>query len=343
MSEPFEIAGHLVPRGETAIVDVPISALANRLPMSLPVKVMNGREAGPTLFVSAAVHGDEIIGVEIIRRLARRPSLAQLHGTLMLVPVVNGYGFLNRSRYLPDRRDLNRSFPGSDHGSLADRLAQTFLQEVVARADFGIDMHSAAIHRSNLPQIRIAPGDSQLLQLAEVFGAPAIVYSKLRGGSLRDSARELGVPMLLFEAGEGLRFDETAVRAGVAGVLRVMHHIGMIADTPATDLDARSVLSKSSYWLRAPEGGLLRLFKGLGDMVEKGERIGMVSDLFGEREFDVRAEDGGLMIGRTELPVVNEGDAVAHIAKLSSGDGRAVDRMVEQLESADMFDEDEII
>jgi hypothetical protein len=341
----FVIADRKIAPGSSAVVDVPISALSNRLPMSLPVKVFHGRRPGPVLFVSAAVHGDEIIGVEIIRRLARRPALDDFAGTLLLVPIVNGYGFLNHSRYLPDRRDLNRSFPGNTQGSLADRLAHVFLTEVVGRSDYGIDMHSAAIHRSNLPQIRIAPNDPQLLKLAHAFGAPAILYSKLRPGSLRQSAKDLNVPVLLYEAGEGLRFDETAVRAGVAGILRVMHELAMVRETPANELFSNSVLAKRSSWVRAPEGGLLRLFVGLGDVAQPGERIGVVSDVFGEREFDVFAPDGGLLVGRANLPVVNEGDAVAHLAEPVSPEAaaQAIDQIVEELEQSEMFYEDEII
>jgi uncharacterized protein len=346
MRDPFVLGGVAVRPGESAVVDVPISSLANRLPMNLPVKVIHGVEDGPTFFVSAAVHGDEIIGVEIIRRLSRRPALSGLSGTLLLIPLVNGYGFLNRSRYLPDRRDLNRCFPGSESGSLADRLAHVFLNEIVARCDLGLDIHSAAINRSNLPQIRIAPDQPRLAELAKVFGAPAILHSSVRDGSLRKSAAERGVPVLLFEGGEGLRFDETAIRAGVAGALRVMHFIGMIGETPATAIEAAPVFSRRSTWMRAPEGGLLRLYFGLGDAVAKGQRIGTVSDLLGEREFDVISAHAGLIVGRTELPVVNEGDAIVHIAHVEGSEPdaeTAVDAIVEQLGAADMFYEDEII
>ena len=343
--QPFEIAGQEIAPGGRAIVELPISQLSNGLSMTLPVKVIHGRKPGPVLFVSAAVHGDEIIGVEVIRRLAARPSLKGLAGTLLLIPVVNGYGFLNHSRYLPDRRDLNRSFPGNEGGSLASRLADTFIKDVVARADYGIDIHSAAIHRSNLPQIRVAPGEPKLQELANAFGAPAILMSSLREGSLREAAMQEGVPVLLFEGGEGLRFDETVVRAALAGTLRVMRHIGMLSAKKITSAPAASFLSKKSDWLRAPEGGLLRLSKDLGDAVKAGESLGVVSDLFGENEQAILAKHDGLIVGRATMPVVNEGDAVAHVARGSITDPitNQVETIVDHLDGAAMFYEDEII
>ena len=342
---PFEVAGQVIQPGERKLVEVPISQLSNGLAMTLPVMVIHGRKPGPVLVVSAAVHGDEIIGVEVIRRLAQRPALKALCGTLLLVPVVNGYGFLNQSRYLPDRRDLNRCFPGSVSGSLAARLADTFIKNVVARADYGIDLHSAASHRSNLPQIRVAPNVPELMELGEIFGAPAILYSSLREGSLRQSAMDLGVPVLLFEGGEGLRFDEKVVRAGLAGTLRVMRHVGMLAPAKANNVQAPSFVSQKSSWLRAPEGGLLRMIKDLGDFVHAGERIGMVSDLLGDNEFDVVSRYDGLIVGRATMPVVNEGDAIAHIAlgQISEPVSSDMDAISEHLDVAKMFYEDEII
>lgn len=344
-AKPYEIAGHIVAPGGQASVELEISRLSNGLSMTLPVKVIHGRKAGPVMFVSAAIHGDEIIGVEVIRRLAQRPALRGLSGTLLLVPVVNGYGFLNHSRYLPDRRDLNRCFPGHDSGSLAGRLADVFIKDIVARSDFGIDLHSAAIHRSNLPQIRVAPGVPALMKLAKAFGAPAILHSSLREGSLRQAAMELGVPVLLFEGGEGLRFDEKAVRSALAGILRMMHHEGMLNALKIAKIPGRSFLSTKSDWLRAPEGGLLRLSKDLGDIVRADEKIGVVSDLFGDHEYPIKAQHEGLIVGRATLPVVNEGDAVAHIARgsISGPVSDDINLIAEHLEEAAMFYEDEII
>ena len=221
----FEIGGHLVAAGTRKTVNLPVSVLSDHTPVSMSAQVIHGRAAGPVVFVSAGIHGDEIIGVEIVRRLLRASNFKSLKGTLVFVPIVNTFGFINHSRYLPDRRDLNRMFPGSAKGSLASRLAHLFVNEIVARSDLGIDLHSAAIHRTNFPQIRISPDNPRMAELAGVFGAPVILQSPLRDGPLRGTARELGKDVLLYEAGEGLRFDETSVRAGVSGVLRVLHHL----------------------------------------------------------------------------------------------------------------------
>ena len=296
------------------------------------------------MFVSAAVHGDEIIGVEIARRLLRVSSLKSLKGTLLVVPIVNTFGFINHSRYLPDRRDLNRSFPGSERGSLAGRLAYLFMKEIVQRSDIGIDLHSAAIHRTNLPQLRITEGDAELVELAKVFGAPVVLTSKLREGSLRRAAQTHGVKILLYEAGEGLRFDELAVRAGVTGIVRVMRSMEMISRGESSKRKTASIFASSSAWVRAPAGGLLRSFRTIGAEVEKGEPLGIVADPFGEQETEVPANRSGIIIGRTNLPVVNEGDALFHIAETKRNDpGSAIDEITLQLEADPLFDEDEII
>jgi predicted deacylase len=246
--------------------------------------------------------------------------------------VVNSFGFLTRSRYLPDRRDLNRSFPGHEGGSLGARLAYLFLNEVVLRCDFGIDLHSAAIHRTNLPQIRIAPGKAQAAAMARDFGAPVILTSPLREGSLRGEADRRGVPVLLYEAGEGLRFDEMAVRAGVAGILRVLHGAQMLPAKGITRPRQRPYLCKSSKWLRAPAGGMLRMFRAEGELVEAGDLLAVVADPFGDTEAPLEAPSPGLLVGRAVLPVVNEGDAIFHIARFYRTD-LAAERIEDYQES----------
>lgn len=342
--KPFEIGEHKIEPGTRETVDLPVSVLSDHTPITLSVHVVHGKKPGPVLFVSAAVHGDEVIGVEIARRLLRSTKISSLRGTLMVIPVVNAFGFLNHSRYLPDRRDLNRSFPGMSGGSLAARLANLFMTEVVARADFGIDLHSAAIHRTNMPQIRVSASNEETLHYADAFGAPVIMFSKLRDGSLRQAAQKKGVDILLYEAGEGLRFDELSARAGVAGILRVMHAMGMISRRVASSAKTKPLRSNSSSWLRAPVGGLIRLFKGTGDTVKKGEVLGVVSDPFGEVETEVRSTASGIVVGRTNLPIVNEGDALLHVAITKSDDPEAtIDLLSSQLSADPMFDEDEII
>ncbi len=328
----FHIGGAVVAPGKRQTVELQVSVLANNMPMKLPVHVMHGNFPGPCFFVSGVVHGDEIQGVEIVRRLLDHVGKTELRGTLLAVPIVNSFGFLNHSRYLPDRRDLNRSFPGSDQGSLASLLADLFFREVVQRSQYGIDLHTAALHRTNLPQIRIAPGDADLLALAQAFAPPVVLTSKLREGSLRLSAQEAGVKVLLYEGGEALRFDEDAIATGVSGVLRVMRHLKMIDDAPPARGDLTQ--SNSTSWVRAPEGGILRSVRKAGDRVAKLEAVGVISDPLGEETVSVVAEDDGIIIGRTNLPIVNRGDALFHIARIRSktrGEAQAVP------------DEDEII
>jgi predicted deacylase len=341
----FEIAGDSIEAGTRKTVHLPVSTLSDHTPVTLSAHIIHGRRDGPTMFVSAGIHGDEVIGVEIVRRLLRAKNLKSLRGTLIIVPIVNTFGFLNHSRYLPDRRDLNRSFPGSPNGSLASRLAHIFLNEIVARCSVGMDLHSAAIHRMNLPQVRVSANIPETLKLAHAFGAPVILTSALRDGSLRQEAKKIGVNVLLYEAGEGMRFDEMSVRAGVAGILRVLHEIEMLPSAGIAKPKAKSLLCSDSKWLRAPAGGLLRMFKGEGDVVEEGDIVAAISDPFGEGEIEVATRYGGIIVGRAVMPVVHEGDALFHVAAVKSAGvaEAAVDDLATQLEEAPLFDEDEII
>lgn len=311
---PFRIGNEDVAPGEARTVQLPLSRLADHTRMRLGVRVVHGKTDGPVLFVSAAIHGDEVVGCEVIRRLIAAKSLQRPAGTFLFVPVVNAYGFVANARYLPDRRDLNRSFPGHPQGSLASQLAHTFMTEVVERSDVGIDLHTGAIHRANLPQIRANLSDKRTAKLANAFGAPVTLDASLRDGSLREAAGEHGTAVLLYEAGEALRFDRPSVRIGVRGVTRVAESLGMIRKRKETG-HPTTIVGKSN-WLRCPSGGLLRLEKKLGQHVEKGEVVGHVSDPFGEHNDPMVAPFEGVVIGRLNNPVVNRGDAALHVARL---------------------------
>jgi predicted deacylase len=284
--------------------------------MTLPVHVVRGAKEGPRLFISAALHGDELNGTEIIRRILKQPALKHLRGTLVAVPIVNVYGLIHHSRYLPDRRDLNRSFPGSVKGSLAARLAHLFMTEIVHKCTHGIDLHTGAIHRSNLPQIRANLDDPETARLAESFGVPVLLNANLRDGSLREAAAEQGIPMLLYEAGEALRFNEVAIRAGVKGVISVMRSMGML---PASRSRRKSrpepFVARSSTWVRASASGLFRRVCSLGSRVKRGEVLGLIDDPFGGGESEVTATASGIVIGCSEIPLVHEGEALFHIAR----------------------------
>ena len=336
----FTIGGIEVAPGARKLVSLPMSALSNRTPMALPVCVIHGRRAGPTLFVSAAVHGDELTGVAICRRLLASRALKIGAGTLLMVPIVNAFGFISHSRYLPDRRDLNRSFPGSSKGSLAAQLANCFFKEVVLRSQFGIDLQSAASHRANLPQIRVDTDVPDALRLARAFGAPIIVHSGLRESSLRAEAQARGIPVLVYEAGEGLRVDELSVSVGMRGVLRVLAELGMVRASRSARAP-HTVLSTASRWVRAEESGLFRPFINIGAEVSAGEMLGVVADPYGERETPIRAGIAGIVIGRANIPAINQGDALFHIAKVEDAAGLGAE--LATLSREPVLDEDEII
>jgi len=332
-AEPFEINGIRVEPGQRVGLELPVARLYTHTSLAMPVQVVHGKLQGPCLFVSAAIHGDELNGVEVIRRLLRHSALKRLRGTLVAIPIVNVHGFLDRSRYLPDRRDLNRSFPGSDKGSLAARIAKLFMTEVVARCGYGIDLHTGAVHRENMPQIRANLDDPETERLAHAFGVPVLINSTLRDGSLRMAASEQGVTTLLYEAGEALRFDEVSIRAGLKGVLNVMRELNMLPARKRKTTGLRPpVVARSSSWVRAPESGILRTLVTLGTQVEKDTLLAVIADPFGEDEMEVRAQHKGIVIGRTQLPLVHQGEAVYHLAQFTHTERAA--RSVEVFQEA---------
>ncbi len=319
----FAIGTVKVRPGMAKEVGLPITRLVTGADVSLPVHVIHGRDEGPTVWISAAIHGDEVVGVEVIRRVMAKVNAKTVRGTLLAVPIVNVIGFMNGDRYLPDRRDLNRSFPGSARGSLAGRVAHLFMTEVVDKCEVGIDLHTGSDRRSNLPQVRCDLDDPATRALAEAFGAPVIYHAKLRDGSLRYAARERGARVLLYEGGEAWRFDEWAIAAGVLGVLRVLAHLGMI-DPLEEEPPAPSLVCRRSGWVRARRTGILQMEAHLGQIVSDHERLGGLSDSFGHRLRLVRADRPGVVIGRTEAPLVNRGDAIVHIAEIESGPTSAI-------------------
>ena len=313
MTQPvFRIADQTATRGRRTHLEIPIARLMSGTPVALPVIVPNGKHDGPIVWVNAAIHGDEIGGVEIIRRVLESVDVKTLRGTIVAVPIVNVHGFNNSDRYFPDRRDLNRSFPGSARGSLASRVAHLMMTEIVQQCSVGIDLHTGSDHRSNLPQIRADLDDTQTLAFAEVFGAPIAIHSRTRDGSLRHAATDAGATVLLYEAGEALRFDHTAIETGAIGVLRVLAHLEMI-DEVAPPL-APTVLSRSTKWTRSSRSGILHASVALGDHVAKGSELAVIRDPFGKLLGRMKAPVTGVVIGSNEHPLVNRGDAVFHVA-----------------------------
>ena len=310
---PITVGDVTVEPGKRKRFDLPAARLPTGTWMSLPVSVVNGRHPGPTIWLSGAVHGDEINGVAIIRRVMERLTARELHGAVIAVPIVNVFGFINESRYLPDRRDLNRSFPGSARGSLAARLAHLFVKEIVEHCDVGIDLHTAAGHRINVPQIRADMSDERTRELSQAFGAPFLVDARIRDGSLRQAATERGKPVLVYEAGQVHRFDDDAIRTGVAGVLRVMESLGMGAwDAPPASIPP--VMVGRTTWVRARRGGIAEITVDLGERIDHGQSLATIADSLGTKRSRVSAPLGGWVIARTLNPLVSQGDALVHIA-----------------------------
>ena len=316
---PFEIAGRRVRRGERLQFELPMAQLYTQAPLDMTVEVIHGRWQGPVLLVCAGIHGDELNGIEIIRRLRTLTSLDRLRGTLVLVPIVNLFGFLNQSRYLPDRRDLNRSFPGSERGSVAARTANLFFQSVVARCTHVIDLHTAAVNRENLPQIRAAIDQPGVEEMARGFAIPVIVNSGLIARSLRAEAGRIGIPVITYEAGEALRLDEKAIVSGVRGVVNVMRTLDMLPSRRSRAARAAPYVANTTSWFRSPADGLFRPLARLGTQIEKGATLGVVSGPFSSDDTVLAAPFEGIVICVSRLPLVNEGDALFHLARFRQG------------------------
>ena len=299
-------------------IELPFARMPTGSSAALPIAVINGRTAGPNVWISGGIHGDEINGVEVVRLAMRALDARSLRGAVIAVPIVNPLGFLMRSRYLPDRRDLNRFFPGSPRGSTASRLAHLFMTEVVSHCSVGIDCHTASNHRMNLPQIRANVDDVETMRLARAFGAPFTVDSRVRDGSLRQAATERGIKMMVFEGGQSDRFDDDAIDSGLNGIMRTLRSMGMIDATLPRARPTRVI--RRTRWIRARRGGLVEIESTLGDRVEKGAVVARISDAFGVRPTSVKSTTTGWVIARTLSPLVNPGDPLVHIAAESMPD-----------------------
>jgi len=335
--KPFVIGGEKIYPGERKNIHLDVASLYDYTKLGIPIEVIYGKKPGPTLFISAAIHGDEINGTEIISRLLRKPVLKNISGVLICVPIVNVFGFNTKSRYLPDRRDLNRSFPGSRSGSLAGRLASLFMSQVVKKCTHGIDLHTGAINRTNLPQIRACLDDPETAMLAKEFGVPVLMHSEVRDGSLREAARKKNIAMLLFEGGEALRFEEDVIRAGLKGCLSVMRKIKMIPPVASRKpvRKAKTFVARSSYWVRAPHSGTFVAIRKTGDRVEEGQPLAVISDPFGKNRHQITASEAGIVIGMSTIPLVNQGDAMYHIASFK--DAGRVKRALDLYDEPDML------
>ncbi len=306
------ISGTPIPLGSRVNLSIPIARLPIHTPVMLSVSVYRGAKPGPTILLMGGVHGDELIGVEVVRRLIADEHLDPEAGTVIAIPVVNLFGFLHKSREFPDGRDLNRSFPGTKDGPLASQVAYVIMHEIMPHVDVAIDFHSGGGRRYNVPQIRCHIENPKELELAKVFGAKYILYSNYREKSFREKGSRMGKAILVYEGGESLRFEEEPIQAAIDGTKRVLEHLEIQPLEERTQMPL-SIILGSSKWVRAKMAGLFRSFVEHGHEVVKGQVIGSISDPYGDRETMVKAGISGFIIGYNRLPLVNKGDALFHI------------------------------
>lgn len=335
------IGDEQIKSGERKTILLSLPKLYDWTPMSLPIHVINGTEEGPSLCITSAIHGDEINGVEIIRRLLQKKGLKHIKGSLIAIPIVNVYGFLYQERYLIDRRDLNRSFPGGPKGSLASILAGIISSQILSQANYVIDLHTGSNHRFNLPQIRANLDMPDLEELALAFNVPVILHSTFRDGSMREYANEQGIPILVYEGGEALRFDELSIRTGINGVLSVMVALGMIKPGKYSLKKCTPTISRNSYWLRAPISGILRHIKKAGHRVMKGQVIAIIANPTSTEEYKLKSPISGIIIGESMLPLVHAGQALFHIASFEKLN--VVEEQLENIQEVFNLNDDEEI
>ena len=342
MTKPrFTIQGQHCYPATIKTIHIPLPSLYDLTNVSLPVHVICGRKQGPTLCVTAAIHGDEINGIEILRRLLKKSGLRKISGNLIVIPIVNVYGFLYQKRHLMDRRDLNRSFPGSAGGSIASRLANLICTELLILATHVIDLHTGSNHRFNLPQIRTNLDMPENETLALAFNSPVILHSSYRDGSFREYANEIGIPFLLYEAGEALRFDELSIRTGLNGILSVMAHLGMISAGRYRVKHFTPLISRHSSWIRAPQSGILRVLKKVGHKIIKGQAIAIISNPANQQEYKLQTPFSGIIIGDNKLPLIHEGEALFHIASFDSLS--AIEEQLDSIQDAYNLTDDDAI
>ena len=305
------IAGQEIRPGEFKEININIARLPSHTQIETPVYVSRSAEDGPILGLIAGMHGDEINGMEIVRRILDRGLHQVQRGTVVCMPIINVYGFLNFSRDVPDGKDVNRSFPGTRGGSLASRVAYHLMHDVIPFIDVGIDFHTGGAMRTNYPQVRAVLREPANVELANAFHAPFTIDAPFRPNSLRREAARKGKNIIVYEGGESLRFDYDAIETGVDGTLRLMKHLGMIDTAPPIKEESKIIWTTS--WIRAKHAGLFHPNVHCGQMVHKGDSVGMLTDPFGEFKEQVKATETAYVIGMNNSPVINAGDALMHL------------------------------
>ncbi len=315
--EEFTIAGFKIAAGSRREIYFKISESFLASSVQIPVTIIRGAHEGPTVFITAAIHGDEINGIEIVRKLIFETDETKLSGTLLCVPVVNIPGFLEQKRDLPYNRDLNRFFPGKVRGNNAERVAHKLFTQLVRRSDWGIDLHTAAHGRANMPHIRGDMSHPKVRKIARAFGSGVIIDNVGRRGSLRRTATERGIPTILFEAGETGKFSREFSEAGYRGVRNVLEQMGMLSRKKNRPRPSYQVIVKNSDWVRAERGGILDLFFHPGQLVYKGDVLGVILNPFGKTVTKIRSPYTGMLVGVSTQPLAIPGTGICHIARLS--------------------------
>ena len=311
----ISILGHTVKLGESKTIDFSIAKLYSSSNVEIPIIIERSIDPGPTVLLIAGIHGDEINGVEVVRQLIAKQINKPKKGTIICIPILNIFGFLNANRTFPDGRDLNRVFPGRKSGSLASRVAFHFTQNILPHVDYCLDFHTGGSTRYNAPQVRIMPDNSDLLELAKVFGPPFIVVSKNLNKSLRATCFNLGIPSVLFEGGKALSNDKHVVKKGVDGVTRVLTKLDMLDEKFISEkILVDSIIIEKSKWMRANKSGLLHIKIDCGKLVEKDEFLATITDPYGTMRYIVRAPNEGYIINVNHSPIVHQGDAIFHIS-----------------------------
>jgi len=311
------ILGETILSGESKTINMEIAKLHTTTKLKIPIIIERSKIDGPIVLFSAGIHGDEINGVEIVRQIIVQKINKPKTGTIICIPVVNMFGFVNKSREFPDGRDLNRVFPGSKNGSLASRFAFHILKEIMPIVDYCVDFHAGGASRFNAPQIRIVPNNIELKKLADIFDAPFTLYSKNIAGSFRNSCEKLNVKMLLFEGGKSLDINNEIAQEGVNGAKRLLDYLEMLNPKLNTSQkETSSIYIEKSSWVRAKSSGLFHDYKKIGCYVKKGFVLGTITDPFGKFEQKVKAPNDGYIINANHSPIVYEGDAVYHISNI---------------------------
>ncbi|REH56238.1 hypothetical protein C7448_101274 [Tenacibaculum gallaicum] len=314
-NEIIEIRGQKIGLGESKLIKIPIDRLPTGTLIEIPVYIFNGDQLGPTILLQGGLHGDEVNSIELVRRMLIDKSYKIHRGCVIVVPLLNVFGFLNMSRDMHGK-DVNRSFPGSKTGSLASRMAYYLMKEITNNVDFAIDFHTGGEQRNNFPQIRYTPEDERGFQLANIFNAPFMFGSKLIPKSFRNQCYKNNIPVIVYEGGESLRLEEKAIEQGINGTLRVLKHFKMINGSIQTPENNTSIQINKRKWVRAKVAGLFTPIVHNGEKVKKGQVLGHIMDTYGETNFSVKSPYDGYVIAKNNFPIINMGDALFHLGKI---------------------------